>query len=67
MYNSNSQITLETTMLKLNSCYQSDAYILVKGTITVIGAVATAAARQTNRSGKQAILNKQVVHRLPTA
>ena len=67
MYNSNSQITLETTMLKLNSCHQSDAYILVKGTITVVGAVATAAARQTNRNGKQAILNKQVVHRLPTA
>ena len=66
MYNTNSKITLETTMLKLSLCYHSDAYIVVKESITVVGADATAAARQTNRNGKQAILNKQVVHRLPT-
>ena len=34
-YNINSQIKLKTTMLKSSLCNYSDAYILVKGTITV--------------------------------
>ena len=34
-YNVNSQIEFKTTMLKSNLCDYSDAYILVKGTITV--------------------------------
>ena len=34
-YNTNSQIKYKTTMLKSSLCDYSDAYILVKGTITV--------------------------------
>ena len=34
-YNTNSQINFKTTMLKSSLCHYSDAYILVKGTITV--------------------------------
>ena len=34
-YNANSQIKFKTTMLKSSLCDYSDAYILVKGTITV--------------------------------
>ena len=34
-YNTNSQIKLKTTMLKSSLCHYSNAYILVKGTITV--------------------------------
>ena len=37
-YNVNSQIKFKTTMLKSNLCDYSDAYILVKGTITITGA-----------------------------
>ena len=34
-YNVNSQIKFKTTMLKYSLCDNSDAYILVRGTITV--------------------------------
>ena len=34
-YNINSQIKFKTTMLKSSSCDYSDAYVLVKGTISV--------------------------------
>ena len=34
-YNVNSQIKFKTTMLKSSLCDYSDAYILVKGTITI--------------------------------
>ena len=43
-YNVNSQIKLKTTMLKCSLCDYSDAYILVKGTITVNNTAAQAAA-----------------------
>ena len=36
-YNVNSQIKFNTTMLKSSLCDYSDAYILVKGTITITG------------------------------
>ena len=36
-YNVNSQIKFKTTMLKSSLCDYSDAYILVKGTITITG------------------------------
>ena len=36
-YNANSQITFKTTMLKSSLCDYSDAYVLVKGTITIAG------------------------------
>ena len=37
-YNVNSQIKFKTTMLKSSLCDYSDAYILVKGKITINGA-----------------------------
>ena len=43
-YNVNSQITSKTTMLKSSLCNYSDAYILVKGTISVNNTAAQGAA-----------------------
>ena len=49
-YNVNSQIKFKTTMLKSSLCDYSDAYILVKGTITVNNTTAQgAAANNTNK------------------
>ena len=49
-YNVNSQIKFKTTMLKSSLCDYSDAYIFVKGTITVNNtAAAGASANNTNR------------------
>ena len=54
-YNVNSQIKFKTTMLKSSLCDYSDAYILVKGTITIKGAGADAAARQADERDKGVI------------
>ena len=43
-YNANSQIKFKTTMLKRSLCDYSDAYIIVKGTITVNNTAADGAA-----------------------
>ena len=51
-YNVNSQIKFKTTMLKSSLCDYSDAYILVKGTITIAGAGADAAARLVDETDK---------------
>ena len=51
-YNVNSQIKFKTTMLKSSFCDYSDAYILVKGTITINGRGADAAARQADERDK---------------
>ena len=51
-YNVNSQIKFKTTMLKSSLCDYSDAYILVKGRITIAGAGDNAAARQTDERDK---------------
>ena len=51
-YNVNSQIKFKTTMLKSSLCDYSDAYILVKGAITINGAGADAAARQLDERDK---------------
>ena len=49
-YNVHSQIKFKTTMLKSSLCDYTDAYILVKGTITVNNtAAAPAAANNTNK------------------
>ena len=49
-YNVNSQIKFKTTMLKSSLCDYRDAYILVKGTISVNNsAAAGAAANNTNK------------------
>ena len=54
--NVNSQIKFKTTMLKSSLCDYSDAYILVKGTITIEGAGADAAARQADERDKSVAL-----------
>ena len=51
-YNVNSQIKFKTTMLKSSLCDYSDAYILVKGTITIAGAGDNAASRQADERDK---------------
>ena len=51
-YNVNSQIKFKTTMLKSSLCDYSDAYILVKGAITITGAGADAGARQADERDK---------------
>ena len=51
-YNVNSQIKFKTTMLKSSLCDYSDAYILVKGKITITGAGADAAPRQADQRDK---------------
>ena len=49
-YNVNSRIKFKTTMLKSSLCDYSDAYILVKGTISVNNsAAADADANNTNK------------------
>ena len=49
-YNTNNQIKFKTTMLKSSLCGYSDAYILVKGTITVNNtAAADTEANNTNK------------------
>ena len=53
-YNVNSQIKFKTTMLKSSLCGNSDAYILVKGKITITGRGADAAARQADERDKGA-------------
>ena len=44
VYNVNSDITFKTTMLKSSLCNYSDAYILIKGIITITEAGADATA-----------------------
>ena len=51
-YNVNSQIKFKTTMLKSSLCDYSDAYILAKGTITINGRGADAAARRADEREK---------------
>ena len=48
-------IKFKTTMLRSNLCDYADAYILVKGTITITGAGDDAAARQANKKNKGVI------------
>ena len=49
-YNANSQIKFKTTMLKSSLCDYSDAYILVKGAVTVADmSAAGAAAKNINK------------------
>ena len=56
VYNVNSDIKFKTTMLKSCLCNYSDAYILVKGRITIIGAGADATARQADERNEGVIL-----------
>ena len=52
VYNTNSDIRFKTTTLKSSFYNYSDAYILVKGRITITGAGADAAARQADERSK---------------
>ena len=51
-YNTNSKTEFKTSIVKSRSCDYSDAYVLVSGTITVVGEDALRAA---DRNNKQAI------------
>ena len=51
-YDVGSEIKFKTTMLKSSLCDYSDAYILVKGKITITGAGSNVAARQTGERDK---------------
>ena len=51
-YNVNSQIKFKTTMLNSSLCDYSNAYILVKGKITITGTVADTATRQADERDK---------------
>ena len=51
-YNVGSQIKFKTAMVKSSLCGCSDAYILVKGKITIAGAGNDAAARQADERNK---------------
>ena len=51
-YSTNSQIKFKTTMLKSSLCDYSDAYIFVKGKITITGRGADAAAKQADERDK---------------
>ena len=51
----NADIKFKTAMLKSDLCDYADAYIFVKGTITIAGAGADAAARQLDERNKGVI------------
>ena len=55
VYNTNSNIRFKTAMLKSSLCYYTDAYILVKGKITITGEGDDAAARQADERNKGVI------------
>ena len=63
-YTGNS-IKFKTTMLRSNLCDYADAYILVKGTITITGHGDDAAARQADEEVKVQYL--KIVHHLLNA
>ena len=54
-YTTGSDIKFKTTMLKSSLCDYADAYILVKGTITITGAGDDAAARRADERNKGVI------------
>ena len=57
-YNVNSQIKFKTTMLKSTLCDYSDAYILVKGTISVNNTVAAGADANNNNNNNNKVIFK---------
>ena len=52
-YITNSQINFKPTLLKSNICDYTDAYILVKGAITITGSGADVAAQNADARIKQ--------------
>ena len=61
-YNVNSQINFKSAMLKSSLCDYTDAYILVKGTVTVNDTAAAPAAAANNTNEKVNL--KVVLHLL---
>ena len=55
VYNTNSNIRFKTAMLKSSLCDYTDAYILVKGKITITGEGDDAAATQADERNKGVI------------
>ena len=55
MYNTNSQIKLRTTVIKSNLCNYSDAYIFMKGNITVVEQRADTVDISADRKDKELI------------
>ena len=55
VYTIGSDIKFKTTMLKSILCDYADAYILIKGTITITGAGDAAAARRADERNKGVI------------
>ena len=55
VYNTNSNIRFKIAMLKSSLCDYTDAYILVKGKITITGEGDDAAARQADERNKGVI------------
>ena len=55
-YSTGSDIKFKTTMLRSSLCDYADAYILVKGTITITGAGGNDAAKQLDERNKGVIL-----------
>ena len=53
-----SQIKYKTMMLKSSLCGCNDAYILVKGTITITVEEDNAAARQAEERNQEVIVNR---------
>ena len=51
MHNTNSQIKFKTTMLKSLLCNYSDAYIFVKGTISIANTTVTRSAANNIKNG----------------
>lgn len=51
-------------MLKSNLCDKSDAYIILKGTVTIPGQAADAPAHEVDRAKKQIIFKDCTIHRL---
>ena len=59
-YNIDSDIKIETTVLRSSLCNYADAYILVKGTITITGARDDDAARRADEINKGIIFKNCV-------
>ena len=57
MYSTNSQIRFKTTVLRSRLCDYSDVYIIVKGTVTLIGQGSDVLATQADRNNKQVFKN----------
>ena len=56
MYNTNSDVRFKATTLKSSLCDYSDVYILLKGTLTISGARADAAAWHTDERNQDVIV-----------